>query len=45
MFKLDLEKGFSAVNAAEVDVFLEVSCFFYDPIDAGNLIAVSSAFF
>ena len=31
-------KGFSIVNEAEVDVFLEFSCFFYDPMDVGNLI-------
>ena len=37
-------KGFSIVSEAEVDVFLEVSCFFYDPIDVGNLISGSSAF-
>ena len=37
-------KGFSAVNEAEVDVFLEFSCFFYDPTDVGNLISGSSAF-
>ena len=37
-------KGFSTVNAAEVDVFLEFSCFFYDPMDVGNLISGSSAF-
>ena len=37
-------KDFSIVNEAEVDVFLEVSCFFYDPIDVGNLISCSSAF-
>ena len=37
-------KGFSVVNKAEVDVFLELSCFFYDPTDAGNLISGSSAF-
>ena len=36
-------KGFSVVNKAEVDVFLEFSCFFYDPVDAGNLIFGSSA--
>ena len=35
-------KGFSIVN--EADVFLEFSCFFYDPLDAGNLISGSSAF-
>ena len=37
-------KGFSIVNEAEVDVFLEFSCFFYDPTDVGNLIFGSSAF-
>jgi len=37
-------KGFSIVNTAEVDVFLELSCFLYDPTDAGNLISGSSAF-
>ena len=37
-------KGFSVVNEAEVDVFLEFSCFFYDPRDVGNLISGSSAF-
>ena len=37
-------KGFSVVNEAEVDVFLEFSCFFYDPPDIGNLISGSSAF-
>ena len=37
-------KGFSLVNGAEVDVFLEFSCFFYDPTNAGNLISGSSAF-
>ena len=37
-------KGFSLVNEAEVDVFLEYSCFFYDPKDVGNLIYGSSAF-
>ena len=37
-------KGLSVVNEAEVDVFLEFSCFFYDPIDVGNLISGSSAF-
>ena len=37
-------KGFSVVNEAEVDVFLEFSCFFYDPADVGNLISGSSAF-
>ena len=37
-------KGFGIVNKAEVDVFLEFSCFFDDPVDAGNLISGSSAF-
>ena len=32
-------KGFSVVSQAEVDVFLELSCFFYDPMDVGNLIS------
>ena len=36
-------KGFGVVNKAEVDVFLEFSCFFYDPTDVGNLIFGSSA--
>ena len=38
----DPVKGFSIVNEA-VDVFLELSCFFYDPTDVGNLISGSSA--
>ena len=37
-------KGFSIVNEAEVDVFLEFSCFFYDPTDVSNLISGSSGF-
>ena len=37
-------KGFGVVNVAEVDVFLELSCFFDDPVDVGNLISGSSAF-
>ena len=37
-------KGFGVVNKAEVDVFLELSCFFDDPKDVGNLIFGSSAF-
>ena len=37
-------KGFSVVNEAEVDVFLELSCFFNDPTYDGNLISDSSAF-
>ena len=37
-------RGFGVVNKAEVDVFLELSCFFDDPVDVGNLISGSSAF-
>ena len=37
-------KGFGIVNKTEVDVFLELSCFFYDPTDVCNLISGSSAF-
>ena len=37
-------KGFGMVNKAEIDAFLELSCFFYDPADVGNLISGSSAF-
>ena len=37
-------KGFGVVDKAEVDVFLELSCFFDDPVDVGNLISGSSAF-
>ena len=37
-------KGFSIVNEAEINAFLELSCFFYDPTDVGNLIYVCSAF-
>ena len=37
-------KGFGVVNKAEVDVFLELSCFFNDPVDVDNLISGSSAF-
>ena len=38
-------KGFGVDNKAEVDVFLELSCFIDDPIDVGNLISGSSAFY
>ena len=41
---IHIVKGFSEVNEAEVDVFLEFSCFFYDPMDVGNLVSGSSAF-
>ena len=37
-------KGFGIVNKAEVDIFLELSCFYDDPADVGNLISGSSAF-
>ena len=37
-------KGFGVVNKAEVNYFLEVSCFFDDPMDVGKLISGSSAF-
>ena len=37
-------KGFGTVNKAEIDVFPELSCFFDDPMDVGNLISGSSAF-
>ena len=37
-------KGFGIVNKAEIDVFLELSCFFDDPVDVGNLISGSSVF-
>ena len=37
-------KGFGIVNKEEIDVFLELSCFFDDPVDVGNLISGSSAF-
>ena len=37
-------KGFGIVNKAEIDVFMELSWFFDDPVDVGNLISGSSAF-
>ena len=37
-------KGFGKVNKAEIDIFLELSCFFDDPSDVGHLISGSSAF-
>ena len=37
-------KDFGVINKAEIDVFLELSCFFHDPADVGNLISGSSAF-
>ena len=41
---IQIVKGFDVVNKAEVDVFLELSCFFSDPVDVGNLISGSSVF-
>ena len=40
----DPQKGFGIVNKAEIDVFLELSCFFDDQTDVGNLISHSSVF-
>ena len=40
----DPHKGFGIINKAEIDVFLELSCFFHDSADVGNLISGSSAF-
>ena len=37
-------KGFGIVNKAEIDIFLELPCFFHDPLDVGSLISGSSAF-
>ena len=42
---IHIVKGFSIVSEAEVDAFLEFSCFFYDPKNAGNLISSSPAFY
>ena len=41
---IHIVRGFGIVNKAKVDVFLELSCFFDDPMDVGNLISSSSAF-
>ena len=41
---IDYAKGFGTVNKAEIDAFLELSCFFKDPVDVGNLIFGSSVF-
>ena len=43
-FVIHTVEGFGIVNKAEIDVFLELSCFFHDPADVGNLISGSSAF-
>ena len=40
---IQIVRGFGLVNKAEVDFFLEFSCFFYDPTDVGNLISGASA--
>ena len=41
---IHIVKGFGLVNRAEIDVFMELSCFFHDPVDVGNLISGCSAF-
>ena len=41
---IHIVKGFGIVNKAEIDVFLDFSCFLHDPADVGNLISVSSTF-
>ena len=41
---IHIVRGFGLVSKVEVDVFLELSCFFDDPTDVGNLISGSSAF-
>jgi len=41
---IHIVKCFRALNETEIDVFLELSCFFCDPTDVGNLISGSSAF-
>ena len=41
---IHIVKGFGIVNKAEIDVFLELSCFFHDPADVENLISGSSVF-
>ena len=43
-FLIHTVKGFGLVNKAEIDVFLELSCFLHDPVDVGNLISGSSTF-
>ena len=43
-FVIHTVKNFGVVNKAEIDVFLELSCFFHDPADVGNLISGSLAF-
>ena len=41
---IHIVKGFGIVNKAEIDIFMELSCFFDDPVDVSNLISGSSAF-
>ena len=41
---IHIVKGFGIVNKAEIDIFVELSCFFDDPADVGHLISGSSAF-
>ena len=41
---IHIVEGFGVVNKAEIDVFLELYCFFDDPVDIGNLISGSPAF-
>ena len=41
---IHMVKGFRVVNEAEVNIFLAFPCFFYEPVDVGNLISGSSAF-
>ena len=43
-FVIHTVKGFGIVSKIEIDVFLELSCFFDEPVDVGNLISGSSAF-
>ena len=43
-FVMHTIKGFDIVNKTEIDIFLELFCFFDDPVDVGNLISDSSAF-
>ena len=41
---MHIVNGFGIVNKVEIDIFLELSCFFYDPMDTSNLISDFSAF-
>ena len=41
---IHIVKGFGIVNKAKINIFMELSCFFHDPADVGNLISDSSAF-